>query len=546
MIVEQGQLPSVDTQRWHPIGRASKEQLTLTTDVIAGLYQLVHRFHPQTTIEKTALLYPVIISVLSGPIFFLLIRRLLGTSVALLSLNLLFIMPPVAYRTAAGFAEQDALCLLLAFSTYYFYVCGYQATSLRHRYVYMSLSGVLMGLLGLTWYGVSLMLAPIVCVEWVKYLLKNEASDFKLYLCWASPILMALIGFKTVYHHLTEGYALGTFILLCLPILIRSLHLSLESIPSIQVSNWFENRYRVSFVLTGFASFSLGGMVLWILRSTHTISQASLLESFLAPFGPSRLFRTVEELATHSWETWRIWPGVFFFLFIVGSFLCLRRVAVSLTLNFWDVLILYQILLAGTLFTPLFSNAIRRFHPMLPDWIYGGTLVVFLGGFVCLTWRAFGKDNLNSTRYDKRDQNALFLLAWFLITLFGARTNQRFHFFVVPIACALGSYALISLLEKMTPLPRKLCALTVLIISLCEFLGLKSQRSVWPISKVEFHRLSGSRQMGINLYAKPLRTKENGKTGKRENARSVLRQTPLLGMIAPVNELADNFLILVM
>ena len=448
IIAEQGKLPEVDHMRWTPIGVQSNQRLTLFPAILAGLFKLLSWFIPSLTIEYFAILSPIIFSVFGGWLLYPLIRRLADEYTALLTVNLSLISWPWVARTFSGYADRDAFVLCLAIASYYFYVCSCQTCNPKKQWLLRFTSGFLMALIGLTWEGVGLLIAVIVGVEIVQFATKpTTKQEFYSYLLWILPIWVGLIFFtQTYWYRLFQPFSLLAFGAPTSLFFLMFASLIIRRFPSLREKLTFKDRYPLGLSLIFWGGI---GVILTVtVLSIHTKSVLSVLGSlwnnFLSPFERTRLTAAIAELQIQGTVGWIAWPGIFFAFTVAGVFLFARRLAECLQLNVWLSVALFELLLAGTILTRLLSGHFLGEDTTLTNTIYVLSILVFLVGMGAIYLAAYQKrEKPEKEKNQKIDFDSLFLLSWFFLMLFCARGATRFEFFLVPVAIAVGSYALI-------------------------------------------------------------------------------------------------------
>ena len=112
IIVEKGTLPLMDMMRYVPIGYNTQGETKLLPLIIAKLYNVLHFFNNDVTIEYAAVILPVIASVFAMIGCFLLIRKIFQSKgkifsniTALLGLCFFITLPSLLGRTFAGIPE---------------------------------------------------------------------------------------------------------------------------------------------------------------------------------------------------------------------------------------------------------------------------------------------------------------------------------------------------------------------------------------------------------------------------------------------------------
>ena len=429
LISENGVLPEQDRMRSAPSGRSAHYQLTLFPYLIVWIHRTLHFFDIDSSLERIAFLSPVICFALACIALYLLTKEIFGPSVALLSVNLAAVLPVLTTRTVAGYVDRDGLCLFLGLLSYYFYFKSYHSNRLRARLLFAGLSGLTVGVLGLTWQGVALFSLVIVGTEIMRFLMQDYSkSDSYAYLCWAMPILLTLLVVKRSYHHFDQPFAFLAVAPTCLMLMFASMYVLSEKLKVIYILG----------MTTITLSTIIGAFLLGI--------PANLWENLNYPFGQERLAEMIGELRKKGLIDWYIWPGLFFFPIAGGLlgtvFRCLRR----LPINAWFTTLLFQITVLGIIFSRVFSSESGLEDSIVSNTVY----IISLIGLAILAIAVYVRLKLQSGKWTDTTINhdGLFLIVYFLIVLISARSAIRFDFFLAPIELVFGSLAIIWLLER--------------------------------------------------------------------------------------------------
>jgi len=309
-LSEHSRLPERDMMRWLPIGRDLTQQLSLSSYVIAYLYKFCRLFYPSLTVYKAAVYYPIFLYLVTLVVLYLLAKRLLNSATALLTVAILAVSQSTLHRSMAGFSDRDSLSLLLAVSSFYFYIRAVQATGLRSRLIHSSVSGVIMMLLGLTWEGVGLFILVIVLLHAAKLIFDDYTKhDFYPYLCWLGPIVAGLLTLTRTYRGGANYSSPFASIALGIPLLfamVASIYLSSRRFPAFVDKLTLSHRLPLGVcIVTGLIiliSFTVFGLAFFSPDASHWLS--AIKNNFLSPLGQSRLMQNVSELTDFSLSLW--------------------------------------------------------------------------------------------------------------------------------------------------------------------------------------------------------------------------------------------------
>ena len=442
IILERGQLPSMDTLRQYPIGKSSDTQLSVYPYTLAALYKGISLLFRSVTLEQIGMFSSLFFFSLSLLVFYFLLHRLLGWQTALLSINLCVVAPSTLGRSVVGYADRDAFCLFLALVSYYLYLRAYQSDPLRNRLILGLLSGGVMMLLGLSWQGVGLFISIMVMLNFILFLFPTyRRSDFYVYLAWFSPVILGFLSFKAVYQDLSQAHAMLAVVLPCSFLLLVLLFTGTSKHAKLSELCTFKGKIPLSFAVT-VMMVAVAGLVL--LLTSELIHRA--WAHFLAPFGSGRLAASIEELQKRGAAGWSVWPGHFLIFIVGGTLLLMKKITTTARLNVWTSLTLFQVLLAGTILTRFVSMEDSFDESALMTFLYASALVIFAIGMVAVyLWSYY--EQRRATSESSPDVGDLFLLVSFCILLFISRGAMRFEFFFAPVAMALGSYAFVYVLR---------------------------------------------------------------------------------------------------
>ena len=446
-IIEHGQMPDVDTFRASPVGKPTSVQLTLYSYVIAGVYYVAKLGH--LDFEQFVVILPVLLFVLTIIPIYLLVWRIFGHGVALLSINILALTPPLVARTYAGFADRDGFILFLVIWCFFFYIQAHLKTDYK-QWLYSGLLALSLLCLGLTWQGVGIFAAIMVTVELIKIIVDksyNLRSAGRLAL-WVIPVLAGLLSFKpAIYSNLKQPYALvaigysGAVVFIALLLSI------------IQRIRFFNKLLSINHQLPlGFGVVCIFGIVSLLLLSDQLLN--IFLSRLLAPFGNAPLFRVIAELQKLGLMGWTLWPGAFFMPMIVGLSFIVNDICDKLNLYKYWTLGSIQFIVFGIAFSRLVSgqSGANFVENSLTVGIYSSSvgigIIGLLIGFIHTRFRGNSERDIpiDGLTYVK-----IFLVVWCVGMLISMRAAVRFaYLFTIPCTI-LGSYGLLQLFNRWFP-----------------------------------------------------------------------------------------------
>src|SRR3989344_3155409 len=319
-IAEKGTLNEIDHMRYAPIGYNTSGENTLLSYVMVYLYKFIKLFNPNTTIEQAVFIYPVIAFALTLLVFFFLVKKLFDDKIALVSTTLLGITPSITlYRTMYGFADKEALGLLLMILSFYFYIAGLQKEKTKSKLIYGSLAGISTGILVFIWGGfqfVLIIISTFILIELLTERIKLE--NYYIHLTWSLFTLIMLITSKkhTFVGTLKSTPIFSIFLLITLTFTVYYLILKFKP----EIKTKLEKYLPTSFLslIIPICLGSLGGSI--ILGSSFLVNQIkSIISRITTPIGTSTLIQTISEAEASTINDWLIYHNYSLFLFIIGA-----------------------------------------------------------------------------------------------------------------------------------------------------------------------------------------------------------------------------------
>jgi len=183
-IVERGHLPQNDTMRYWPFGFDVLKEGILHSYVNAYLYLLLRPFG--ITLMQVFQFYPVLFASLAFIVFYFLTYEVFGDrKIALLSVAFLEFVPAFLFRTAAGFADKESIAIFLIFTTLLFFIKSLKERERKKSYLYALVSGLALGLGGLSWGGIIFAFESIAAFMLLEvFFNKVGKREVCIYLVW--------------------------------------------------------------------------------------------------------------------------------------------------------------------------------------------------------------------------------------------------------------------------------------------------------------------------------------------------------------------------
>jgi asparagine N-glycosylation enzyme membrane subunit Stt3 len=216
-IAEHGKLFLYDTMRYVPLANIctgdacapvnTTWEMKLLSYMIAWFSKFLSVFNSQTTVTYAAVIFPVVMSVLTAIAFFLFTRKLFykeskktANIIALISTAFFVLVPSLLPRTIAGIPEKESAAFFFLFMAFYLFLEAYTSEKLKKGIIYSVLAGVLSGALGLIWGGVTFVfIATAGAVLFAFILNKIDEKKFLFYSLWLVAAVTVMIPFSSRY-----------------------------------------------------------------------------------------------------------------------------------------------------------------------------------------------------------------------------------------------------------------------------------------------------------------------------------------------------------
>jgi asparagine N-glycosylation enzyme membrane subunit Stt3 len=202
-IVEQGALPLIDSMRFFPLGHSTLLETKLLPYSMAYLHKFLSFFSDKITIEYSAVIFPVIISVFTTIAFFLLVRKIFegkgkifSNVTALMASLFLVTLPSLLTRTIAGIPEKESLGFALMFFAFYFFLSAWKSKKIPKALIFGVLAGLFTALMGLVWGGSIFVFITIAISGFMALILgKVTKKSLIVYSSWLFCSIMLWIPF---------------------------------------------------------------------------------------------------------------------------------------------------------------------------------------------------------------------------------------------------------------------------------------------------------------------------------------------------------------
>jgi len=456
-IVTTGSLSAVDALRYVPFGYTQIGEFGVLTHVIAGLYKFLHFFNSSMTLDLAHVLYPPIFFCLSLIFFYLLVRRLFDFRVGLLATAFLVVLPSYLYRTLAGFSDKESLAMFLMFAVMYFYVRAWQEKTMKRALVFAFISGVLSGLMGLTWGGVSslfLIFGGFALVGLVLNIFSDK--DFAVYSVWLVTTMLIL---KTFFG---ERYTLAILLLsvtsglMFFAFLVGVVRHIIQKKDPWKVKQKIHNKIPLG-IFSALVSGVLGIFLVTVIEGFQSVfgKISSVILNLLEPFGFTRWNLTVAESHQPYIADWiGQWGWMYMFLLLLGSVFVVYHLLKKTKIQLKGT-IGYALFILAFIFSRFRAGTILDGVNTFSKTLYLGSLVLFILCGSILYWRSYRKDKelYQSVKYF--NHNLIFLLLWFVVLTVAARGAIRLLHVYSPVTTILVAYAIVCIFDLIRKIEKK-------------------------------------------------------------------------------------------
>ncbi|MEK6915180.1 MAG: STT3 domain-containing protein [Nanoarchaeota archaeon] len=461
-IVENGSLYAIDSMRYVPLGLKTGLEYPLTHYPIAWFHKIGVLFG-STSVEHTAVIYPVIMFALTIGAFFLMTRETFlaitdkkrAGFIALVACFFLSVIPVFIPRTIAGIPEKESGAFFYMFLSFYFFLLGWKQKSRIQQYAYSSIGGLFAGLMALTWGGYGYILLTMSIVMFVLFMF-GQINDKKLTSYGLFIFFLYLLGFIflpdrfniSILFRSVEGFAtLVTLAILFADFVIHKYF-------SKYIFNKIRPYPRIASLVYGGLFFILIGTL--FLGPSFIMSKVSTAYSLLGQSADSRLILTVAENRQPFFVEWSqnfgpmlkniplLIPLIFF-----ASILLTYRTLCSVPLSSkyrWLLTVAWVALISAIAFTRYSPESIFNGSNILSKTVYLLGVLLITALFVFVRNKKV-KDGMENP-YLNISLNVVFIQIFFIMGLLSSRTFIRLVLMLVPMASMLIGYLFVISFSK--------------------------------------------------------------------------------------------------
>ncbi len=498
-ILENGKLMDIDLMRYYPLGYSNLEEFNFLSHFIVYLYKFLHFFNSNVTLEYVDVIFPAVIFSLTLIPFYFLVKKLFNYKVALLSAAFLTVMPGFLYRTMSGVGDKESLAIFFFFTSLYFFVEAIKSEK-KSGYLHGLLSGLSTAILGSIWGGVNFIFLILGLYILIKVILNSlDKREFYAYVLWwlSTFILLNIFynkvyGFKSIILAFTSQITLvalasGLIYLLIVEFNVFNLQnkISLEKYPMGILSILSTGMAAFLSIPLGLTIYYSGGIKFYFYFIFN--KGMSFIAYLTKPFSRDVWASTVAENVQPFIKGWILEFGwIYFLLILIASVLIFYELFRGLKKHKLALTSFFAFFIFGFIFNRYSDDSILNGLSGFSKFLYTGSIITFaivISGYFLysfyknkLPYKEIETKNFEESKnsqsfeeterkkielynlklsqdkalYDKFiniNKTYLFLLIWFVITAFGARSTIRLVFLFVPVTTVLVSYFLVKIFD---------------------------------------------------------------------------------------------------
>ena len=468
IINEQGGLPSVDNFRYVPLGYSTVEETQLLPYLIVYFHKIFSIISGKS-IEYSAVIFPVFMFLITVIAFYLLIRKIFEENkrknwIAFISSLFLVVSPSLLARTVAGIPEKESAGFFFLFLAFYLFLCSWKEENMKRSLVYGALAGLSTACMGLIWGGWIYVFVTIALFVFIGFLFGEvNKRRFLAYSLWfllsiiVPPLFSARFSIKGLAVSTSTGLSTIIFAFLLIDYLLfntkikdypivekarkkvpdRVLAISTAIVLGLVLSTLF---FGVGFVPSFFTDITEHLTHQYTDRLSFTVAEnrQPYFAEWRDSFGPTaiNLFGSPASI-----------PPLMFWLFFAGSIVLFYEIIKNLEKKERrTLLILYILFISALIFSKYSASSTLNGINAISKLFYFGSFLLLAGAFVQLFYKYYKENRMDE--FKKLNYSYLFLLAYFIPGLIGARSAIRLIMALVPPVVGLIGFLSVYVVDK--------------------------------------------------------------------------------------------------
>lgn len=459
-IVDNGRLMSWDYMRYVPLGYNTAKETKLLPYMIAYFHKIISPI-TQKSINYSAVMFPAVLFMLTVIAFFLFISKIFedrkyGKVIALISTAFLILSPSLLARTVAGIPEKESAGFLFMFLAFYFFAFAWKTPKTRNALIFGTLAGLSTAIMGLIWGGWIYIFTALSTAVFLAFILgKVNKKEFLVYSSWfIVSIIISLVStqrftLKGLIMSTSTGLSFVIFLILLVDFAIFQTKIKEMNFVKKATNKIPKKVFSliVSFVIILLAS------VLFLGISFIPNFAKDIVFHLTQPY-EDRLSFTVAENRQPYFNEWAgsfgpvVWNIPFFFwLFFIGSIFLFYEFIKGLDKKGRIILISsYILFLLGLIFSRYSSSNTLNGTNALSKFIYFGSFLLIALAMVYVLYIYNKEKKLDILK--EVNIPYLFLVAFFIVSLIGARSAIRLIMTLSVPAAGIVGFFVVYALEK--------------------------------------------------------------------------------------------------
>lgn len=422
IVSKHGSLPANDAQRWFPLGRDNSQTLNLYPTVLGYTHKILSAVFADVSLYKIVLFAPAICFCIGLAAICLFCYHTEGGGFALCVTTILATLPGTIERSAAGFADRDAWCLMLGVLAIITYLCARRTENDSKRLVWTLASGFLMFLGGISWEGFGIFLAIILSIELWQFLTTDTEDGLPYYALWVFCFAVPLYLTSPMYRgaaaeatHLISPIISNLSQIMLVPPLILLGIRALRHV-LLRKTALASKPHLVSYGLM-FGCLSLVLFAIWMQRDAFTAWRQNPLTNNVGELVPPDI---------------GYWPFRYGSIFLMGSI----GAAIAPVWHWGRTAHRLAYAIAAFALTAFFRQPLNALFGEGTGNAFFGIAVAACMLFGCRLAITINRSSTESSEKPKSSQHTMLaMLLWFFVWIALARGAKRFDFFIgIPLA----------------------------------------------------------------------------------------------------------------
>jgi len=460
-IILHGSLMANDTLRYVPLGFNVRAELTPLVYMIAWFHKFAAAIGLSSSVEQSAVIFPVFMFALTVIAFFLLSRKIFieqlgevkANVISIIASFFLIVIPSLLPRTIAGIPEKESAAFLFFFLTFYFFICAWRGKSRISQISFALLAGLMTAMMAGVWGGFIFVFVTLGLALFMAFILgqfnKNRLIASIVWII-SSMVIMNLLS--------TRYYILGLFN--STAILIPFVTIVIASIDMLifetSIKRYFDKPIlsKLPRQINSIIIIGVVGLIVVILAMIVGVLPFSLINDkfsditkpLIAPI-TDRLGVTVAENRQPYFSEWANSFGpilggklpLFFWLFFIGSvYLYSRLMNVLPKKERIVTTISYVIFLIAIIFSRYSPNSTFNGTNFASLGFYIIGVLCLVGAFGYYYYRHFKTNNLDI--FKSIDFGFILFFSLFFFSIISARGAVRTIMLLVPPTSMMVAY----------------------------------------------------------------------------------------------------------